>query len=101
MAAYMGPSFTCEAAQDRECGDRPSHPGGASSRIPRALNITPSSVTAPSEPKAIFRDGMSDRGTFQKCRNVRLESGMRTEADIVKRPLNGLFKEVKLNRGMP
>jgi hypothetical protein len=26
---------------------------------------------------------------------------MRTEADIVKRPLNGLFKEVKLNRGMP
>jgi len=29
----MGPSFTGEAAQDRDCGDRPSHPGGASSRI--------------------------------------------------------------------
>src|ERR1700731_3918249 len=56
MAAYIGPSFTGEAAQDRDWGDRPSHPGGASSRIPRARNITPSGVTAPSA-KAIFRDG--------------------------------------------
>jgi hypothetical protein len=37
MAAYMGPSFTGEAAQDRDCGDHSSHPGGASSRIPRML----------------------------------------------------------------
>jgi hypothetical protein len=63
MAAYMEPSFTGKAAQDRDCGDHSSHPGGASSRIPRALNITPSSITKPSGPKAIFRDGMSARGT--------------------------------------
>jgi len=29
----MGPSFTGEAAQDRDCGDHSSKPGGASSRI--------------------------------------------------------------------
>jgi hypothetical protein len=29
----MGPSFTGKAAQNRDCGDRSSHPGGASSRI--------------------------------------------------------------------
>jgi hypothetical protein len=29
----MGFSFTGEAAQDRDCGDHSSHPGGASSRI--------------------------------------------------------------------
>jgi hypothetical protein len=58
----MGPSFTGEAAQDRDCGDHSSHPGGASSRIPRTLNITPSSITNPMGPKAIFRDGMSARG---------------------------------------
>jgi hypothetical protein len=33
MAAYMGLSFTGEAAQNRDCGDGSSHPGGASSRI--------------------------------------------------------------------
>jgi hypothetical protein len=29
----MGLSFTGEAAQNRDCGDGSSHPGGASSRI--------------------------------------------------------------------
>src|ERR1700735_4293683 len=37
-------------------------PGGASSRIPRAPNVTPSSVIAPPGPNAIFRDGMSAGG---------------------------------------
>jgi hypothetical protein len=58
----MGPSFTGKAAQDRDCGDHSSHPGEASSRIPRTLNITPSSLNKPSGPNAIFRVGMSARG---------------------------------------
>jgi hypothetical protein len=44
-------SFTGEAARDRYCRDHSSHTliaGGASSRIPRALNITPSSAATPS-----------------------------------------------------
>jgi hypothetical protein len=55
MAAYMEPSFTGKAAQDRDCGDHSSHPGGASSRIPRALNMI---LPHPAEPnhqgQAIF-----------------------------------------------
>jgi hypothetical protein len=70
----MGPSFTGKAAQDRDCDDHSSHPGEASSRIPRTLNITPSSITQPSGPKAIFRDGMSARGTFATCRTARKRS---------------------------
>src|SRR3954454_7498385 len=61
MAAYMEFSFTGEAARDRYCGDHSSHTlirGGASSRIPRALNITPSSEATPSGAKRSFADGM-------------------------------------------
>src|SRR6202042_3130753 len=36
----------------------------ASSRIPRALNVTPSSITKPSGRKAISRDGRSDRAAL-------------------------------------
>jgi len=85
----MGPSFTGKAAQDRDCDDHSSHPGEASSRIPRTLNITPSSITQPSGPKAIFRDGMSARGTFATCRTARKRSayGGRPEVEVQ----NGAF----------
>ena len=32
--------------------------------------------------KALANSEPSTQGTFRKCRNVRFESGMRTEADI-------------------
>jgi hypothetical protein len=53
----MALSFTGKAAQDRDRGDHSSHPSGAGSRILRTLIITPSGITKPSGPKAIFRDG--------------------------------------------
>src|SRR3981081_38050 len=61
MVAYMESSFTGEAARDRYYCDHSSHTliiGGASSRIPRALNITPSSAATPSGAKRSFADGM-------------------------------------------
>src|ERR1700716_1129667 len=61
MAAYMESSFTGEAARDRYYCDHSSHTlitGGASSRIPRALNITPSSEATPSGAKRSFANGM-------------------------------------------
>jgi hypothetical protein len=67
----MEPSFDGKAAQDRDRGDHSSHPGGASSRIPRALNITPSSITRPSGPSHLGQKRSSARVQyFPMCEHL-------------------------------
>jgi len=51
----MGLSFTGEAAQNRDGGDVHHTRAGRAAGFPRTPNITPSSVTKPSGPKAIRR----------------------------------------------
>jgi hypothetical protein len=51
----MGPSFTGEAAQNREWRSFITPGRSEQQDFPRTLNITPSSVTRPSGPKAIRR----------------------------------------------
>jgi hypothetical protein len=53
----MGPSFTGKAAQDRDCGDHPSHPGGASSRISPRTEYYAIQRNRTISAKGVFRDG--------------------------------------------
>src|ERR1700760_3543638 len=69
MAAYMGPSFTCEAAQDRECVDLSVTPGRGEQQGSPRIEYYAIQGHRTIRAKGDRSFWSSDRRTFETCRS--------------------------------